>query len=73
FWIHPKERKIPIISPTHIGRTFINVDGAASETDKDVVSQIIHSTIVGDHVMAAAYSHELPHLVLRLDSLTMQQ
>ncbi|CAN1174187.1 hypothetical protein LINPERHAP2_LOCUS31131 [Linum perenne] len=55
--IHPKERKIPTISPTHIGRPFTSVDGAASETkNKDVVAQIIHSTIVGDHVMAAAYS-----------------
>ncbi|CAI0459456.1 unnamed protein product [Linum tenue] len=28
-------------------------------SNKDVVAQIIHSTIAGDHVMAAAYSHEL--------------
>ncbi|CAN1252168.1 60S ribosomal protein L5 [Linum perenne] len=35
-------------------------------TNKDVVAQIIHSTIVGDHVMAAAYSHELPHFGLEV-------
>ncbi|CAN1136081.1 60S ribosomal protein L5 (Fragment), partial [Linum perenne] len=65
--------KILTISPTHIGRPFTSVDGAASKTNKDDVAQIIHSTIVSDHVVAAAYSHALPHLVLRLDSLTMQQ
>ncbi|KDP45189.1 hypothetical protein JCGZ_15054 [Jatropha curcas] len=29
-------------------------------TNKDVTAQIIHSTIAGDIVLAAAYSHELP-------------
>ncbi|CAN0914146.1 60S ribosomal protein L5 [Linum grandiflorum] len=35
-------------------------------TNKDVVAQIIHSTIVGDHVLASAYSHELPHFGLEV-------
>ncbi|XP_002524558.2 60S ribosomal protein L5 [Ricinus communis] len=29
-------------------------------TNKDVIAQVIHSRIVGDIVLAAAYSHELP-------------
>ncbi|XP_047339132.1 60S ribosomal protein L5-2-like [Impatiens glandulifera] len=29
-------------------------------TNKDIVAQITSSSIVGDHVLAAAYSHELP-------------
>ncbi|CAL1407939.1 unnamed protein product [Linum trigynum] len=35
-------------------------------SNKDVVAQIIHSTIAGDHVMAAAYSHELSHYGLEV-------
>jgi len=29
-------------------------------TNKDILCQIAYSLIDGDHVMAAAYSHELP-------------
>jgi len=29
-------------------------------TNKDVIAQIAYSTIEGDHIVAAAYSHELP-------------
>lgn len=29
-------------------------------TNKDVICQVVYSKIAGDHVMAAAYSHELP-------------
>ncbi|CAN1128590.1 60S ribosomal protein L5 [Linum perenne] len=35
-------------------------------TNKDVVAQIIHSTIIGDHILAAAYSHELPRYGLEV-------
>ncbi|CAI0544339.1 unnamed protein product [Linum tenue] len=35
-------------------------------TNKDVVAQIISSTIAGDNVMAAAYSHELPRYGLEV-------
>ncbi|CAL1367167.1 unnamed protein product [Linum trigynum] len=35
-------------------------------TNKDVVTQIISSTIAGDNVMAAAYSHELPRYGLEV-------
>ncbi|KAB2075278.1 hypothetical protein ES319_A07G212000v1 [Gossypium barbadense] len=31
------------------------------QTNKDIVAQIIHASISGDIVLAAAYSHELPH------------
>jgi large subunit ribosomal protein L5e len=35
-------------------------------TNKDIVAQIIYSSIAGDLVMAAAYSHELPHYGLEV-------
>jgi large subunit ribosomal protein L5e len=34
-------------------------------TNRDVITQIIASKIVGDHVIAAAYSHELPRYGLK--------
>ncbi|MBA0733024.1 hypothetical protein Gogos_017077 [Gossypium gossypioides] len=35
-------------------------------TNKDIVAQIIHASISGDIVLAAAYSHELPHYGLEV-------
>ncbi|KAM0910483.1 hypothetical protein ACQ4PT_014108 [Festuca glaucescens] len=35
-------------------------------TNKDVCAQIVHATIAGDIVMAAAYSHELPRYGLEV-------
>jgi large subunit ribosomal protein L5e len=35
-------------------------------TNKDVTAQIVHATIAGDIVMAAAYSHELPRYGLEV-------
>ena len=35
-------------------------------TNKDVIAQIIYSKIVGDFVLAAAYSHELPKYGIKL-------
>ncbi|WOL11257.1 60S ribosomal protein L5 [Canna indica] len=35
-------------------------------TNKDIVAQIISSSIAGDLVLAAAYSHELPHYGLEV-------
>ncbi|KAJ4847773.1 60S ribosomal protein L5 [Turnera subulata] len=35
-------------------------------TNKDVIAQILHSTIAGDIVTAAAYSHELPRYGLEV-------
>ncbi|MBA0549186.1 hypothetical protein Golob_020238, partial [Gossypium lobatum] len=35
-------------------------------TNKDIVAQIIHASISGDMVLAAAYSHELPHYGLEV-------
>ena len=29
-------------------------------TNKDIITQIVYSKIDGDHVLAAAYAHELP-------------
>jgi len=34
-------------------------------TNRDVITQIVSSKIVGDHVLAAAYSHELPRYGLK--------
>ncbi|KAL1162808.1 hypothetical protein V6Z11_A07G228000 [Gossypium hirsutum] len=36
------------------------------QTNKDIVAQIIHASISGDIVLAAAYSHELPHYGLEV-------
>ncbi|KAL8055741.1 hypothetical protein ABFX02_04G075400 [Erythranthe guttata] len=33
-------------------------------TNKDIICQIVSATITGDHVLAAAYAHELPHFGL---------
>lgn len=30
-------------------------------TNKDIIAQVVSASIAGDHVLAAAYSHELPH------------
>ena len=35
-------------------------------TNKDVICQIVHSKIVGDFVMCAAYAHELPEYGLKV-------
>merc|ERR1712130_1065013 len=35
-------------------------------TNKDIIAQIVYSEIVGDKVMAAAYSHELPRYGLKV-------
>jgi large subunit ribosomal protein L5e len=35
-------------------------------TNKDIIAQVVYSKIDGDHVMAAAYSHELPGFGLKV-------
>ncbi|PIN23121.1 60S ribosomal protein L5 [Handroanthus impetiginosus] len=35
-------------------------------TNKDIIAQIVSASITGDHVLAAAYSHELPHYGLEV-------
>ncbi|CAL0328034.1 unnamed protein product [Lupinus luteus] len=35
-------------------------------TNKDIVAQITSASIAGDHVLAAAYAHELPHYGLEV-------
>ncbi|CAL0307965.1 unnamed protein product [Lupinus luteus] len=35
-------------------------------TNKDIIAQITSSSIAGDHVLAAAYAHELPHFGLEV-------
>ncbi|KAL1558726.1 Large ribosomal subunit protein uL18z [Salvia divinorum] len=35
-------------------------------TNKDIICQILSSSIAGDHVLAAAYAHELPHYGLEV-------
>jgi len=35
-------------------------------TNKDIIAQIVYSEIVGDKVLAAAYSHELPRFGLKV-------
>ncbi|KAI3461773.1 hypothetical protein Pfo_018436 [Paulownia fortunei] len=34
-------------------------------TNKDIIAQIVSASIAGDHVLAAAYAHELPHYGLK--------
>lgn len=36
------------------------------QTNKDIVAQVVSATITGDLVLAAAYSHELPHYGLEV-------
>ncbi|XP_019429284.1 PREDICTED: 60S ribosomal protein L5-like [Lupinus angustifolius] len=35
-------------------------------TNKDIIAQITSASIAGDHVLAAAYAHELPHFGLEV-------
>ncbi|KAG8371629.1 hypothetical protein BUALT_Bualt13G0108100 [Buddleja alternifolia] len=35
-------------------------------TNKDIICQVVSASITGDHVLAAAYSHELPHYGLKV-------
>ncbi|KAK4419758.1 60S ribosomal protein L5 [Sesamum alatum] len=35
-------------------------------TNKDIICQIVSASIAGDHVLAAAYAHELPHYGLEV-------
>ncbi|XP_051143540.1 60S ribosomal protein L5-like [Andrographis paniculata] len=35
-------------------------------TNKDIIAQIVSSSIAGDHVLSAAYSHELPRYGLKV-------
>ncbi|CAN1161141.1 hypothetical protein LINPERHAP2_LOCUS23750 [Linum perenne] len=50
-WIHPKETTIPTISPTHIGRPFTSVDGAASECiTKFQLRQPEKTTLLSQHL-----------------------
>jgi len=35
-------------------------------TNRDIIGQIIFARLEGDHVLAAAYSHELPHFGVKL-------
>ncbi|KAL8525922.1 hypothetical protein ACS0TY_015229 [Phlomoides rotata] len=34
-------------------------------TNRDIIAQIVSASITGDHVLAAAYAHELPHYGLQ--------
>ncbi|KAL3649240.1 60S ribosomal protein L5-B [Castilleja foliolosa] len=35
-------------------------------TNKDIVAQVVSASITGDHVLSAAYAHELPHFGLEV-------
>ncbi|KAF4352525.1 hypothetical protein G4B88_013355, partial [Cannabis sativa] len=35
-------------------------------TNKDIIAQVVSASIAGDHVLAAAYAHELPHYGLEV-------
>ncbi|KAL3616271.1 60S ribosomal protein L5-B [Castilleja foliolosa] len=35
-------------------------------TNKDIVAQVVSASITGDHVLSAAYAHELPHFGLKV-------
>ncbi|CAA0820661.1 60S ribosomal protein L5-2 [Striga hermonthica] len=35
-------------------------------TNKDIIAQIVSASITGDHVLSAAYAHELPHYGLEV-------
>ncbi|CAA0818184.1 60S ribosomal protein L5-2, partial [Striga hermonthica] len=35
-------------------------------TNKDIIAQVVSASITGDHVLSAAYAHELPYFGLEV-------